>query len=126
MARMHGKGGTVTSTVGGIALHIASWTCSRTAEFADGTELGHVNRVKDVGVKDASGSFVTYTDDTTPLAEVGQTATLVLKMSSSRTLTVKALITSAQTQVGLDGLVQTTWEWVLGGGDGSASDFVIA
>lgn len=124
MARLHGKGGSVTFASGYVT-HVHSWSIDRVGETADGTTLGSVNRIADAGLKNASGSFSCYVDDTTAIADVHVTGSAVFTMGTGKTITVLILITDYSVNVGLDGNVIVTYRWSLSG-TGVAGDHAIA
>lgn len=124
MARLHGKGGSVTFA-NGYVVNCHSWTVDRTGETVDGTVFGATNRVADAGLKNATGSFVCYVDSDAALKDVHVAGEAVFLMGPGKTLTAKILITDFSVNVGLDGNETVTYRFVLSG-DGTATDFVIA
>lgn len=127
MARLHGKSGSVTLSTG-YASHCKEWTMDRQVDEADGTELGFVNKNTDPGMASASGTVTFFVDDTTSVTDTPISATLVLKHSSSKTFTIKALLTKFSTKASPDGNSEYTFNWTIGGtlATGAATDFVIA
>lgn len=125
MARLHGKGGLVTFAA--YSLHVHEWTLDRSAELSDGTEFGMVNRTRDVGLKDAKGTFKAFVSDTTSLPDAGAVAaSLVLKVGGTKTYTMPAvLISTIGINVNVSGNAVATFSFELAG-DGTASAFVIA
>ena len=87
-----------------------------------------MNRVKDEGLHSGRGTFVCYVDDTTVLMEVGTSLTTSFKMSGSRKLVAKVIITGMDVKTNIAGNAEVTYSCELGGtaADGTVNDFQIS
>src|SRR5262245_45816220 len=130
MARLHGRGGSITFASGYVA-RIKGWTMQRTLLTEDAAELGFEEQNADEGgLKNTTGTYQCWVDSAASLVDVGISATAVFTLGGTKTITVKCVTTDFNIDLVVDKLVLVTYSWKQGGsaatGQGPAGDFTIA
>jgi len=122
MAAINGMIGNVSMS-GAYVTNVHQWEADLTAEALDTTPFSPTSnyRTRIAGLKDWSGSFTSWADDTQALLEAGVVASLVLTATTSRTYTGSALITSVRTGIAADGSQRTVTSTFVGAGAPTAA-----
>jgi len=104
MSAIHGKGGDVTFANSDDVLGtITAWTFTSAGDVADATGMGasYATNINGLTGFTATAECAAYTEIDIP-ADVGQEATLTLQLSTGKTISANAVLTSATETASVD------------------------